>query len=114
MVTLLILHQAFELVSTSLSELTDRGVSSSLLDVAKFAIEEEITSSAPKARLRVRDIKGIRRGANIFIEASLDLDESSTLSVQESVRLGDAVLRKARGTKKEIKDISLRFVTISR
>lgn len=106
LVSVLILHQAIELLSGSLYELTDHGLPSNVLE----PISQLVSSTSS---LNVTDIRGIRRGAHLFIEATVDVTDAEKLSVAESVKMEDAIMRKARETRKDIKDIRLRLSPIS-
>ena len=115
MVTVLILNQAFELLSGSLGDLTDRGIPSSALSSIQSIISAEINSvslASPSLSTAVpRDLRGISRGSHLFIDATVDVEEST--SVRDLTRLEDAVKRSVAKSRKEVKEVRLQFVGVS-
>ena len=128
LVTVLILHQAFELLSGSLHELTDAGISSSTVHTISTLITSQLPTGAS-----VRDVRGIRRGAHIFVDATVDVDVGdekhgsdtatsseakantvSTLGVRDMVRLEDDVRRAVQAKRKEVKEIRLLYAYVTR
>lgn len=113
LVSLLILHQAYELLSGSLFELTDHGLPSETLDSISQLVSTEITSSsfASSVLPKLSDVRGIRRGAHLYIEAAVDVVQKQ-LTVADAVTLEDAVVRRVRASKPNVKEIRLRFIPV--
>jgi len=59
-----------------------------------------------------RDIRGIRRGAHLFIDATLDISNSGKISVADAVKLEDAISRGVRVQNMGVKDIRLRLAPV--
>jgi len=120
LVTLLILHQVFELLGTSLSELTDRGISPSTIESISSLISKEIVvSDIPTLNPVPYDVRGIRRGAHLFIDARVDIslsetDENHEMTVGEAVLFEDSLARNVRAAWKEVKEIRIQFIPVSR
>ena len=114
LVTVLILHQALELLNGSLSELTDHGVHPNILDSISQIISAEIGVSPLSLNIspRPRDVRGIRRGAYLFIDATVDVSNPEKVSIDDAVKLEDAISRRVRSQKAEVKDIRLRLTPV--
>jgi divalent metal cation (Fe/Co/Zn/Cd) transporter len=114
-VTSLILLQASELLQVSLFELTDHSLSTDTLDSISHLVAEVLSSTKTLfASSRITDIRGIRRGAHLYIDVLLDVDEGNfSFGITEMVRLEEAIGKRVRAAMKEVKDIRLRYTPVS-
>lgn len=114
--TLLIVHQAYELLSDSFAELTDHSLDACTLDEVAMYIGDEIAAS-PFSTSLVRiptGVKGIRRGAHLFIEATIDVSgaKAKAMTLEDVVDLEDAIGRRVRKQKKEVRDVRIRWAPV--
>ncbi|KAF8325222.1 uncharacterized protein EI90DRAFT_3146725 [Cantharellus anzutake] len=117
LVTLLILHQAFELLGGALFELTDRALPAGDLEPVMNIIRSEVKDfkSAPPhgpETLKLLDpVTGLRRGANLFLDVNIAALESGeqSLCLRDVVEFEDKLKRRLRSTKMAVKDIRIRW-----
>ncbi|KAF8320811.1 cation efflux protein [Clavulina sp. PMI_390] len=114
LVTLLILHQSFELLSGSLFELTDHSIDSGDLEEISSLIADAISSNANSSSFAAKpaNVRGIRRGAHLYVDVTVDITDAKRVTASDIVDLEDGVLRKVRSSRSEVKDLRLRWAPI--
>lgn len=121
LVTFLILHQAFSLLSGALFELTDRALPREDLEPVAEIVRNQVASfkpAPPKSPETIKlldSVSGIRRGANLFVDVSLAAleTESKSLSVRDTVEFEDNLKRQLKSKGIPVKDVRIRWTTYS-
>lgn len=116
--TLLILHQAGELLSGSLFELTDHSLDTETLESYTQLVSNALSSEEANASKLVlpqpRDIQAIRRGAHVYLDVTLDVvGDAEKFSLGAAVKAEDLLSRILKSSKKEIKDVRIRWSPVS-
>jgi divalent metal cation (Fe/Co/Zn/Cd) transporter len=119
-VSAVIFRQGVSLLTDSFGELTDHGVSLQTRHALTRALEPLIQTRSPSSSiptlhksdvlLGVRDVRGIRAGATMFVDLIADVPPD--MSIHHATSLEERIVKTLKETRKEISEVRVKFNTV--